>query len=100
MTDILVMEFDAPQAQEIYHSVNRMLGMDDQAAAQMDWPDGMLSHVAAESGDRLLVVEEWESQAAQDAFMQSRLGPAFEKASVPPPTRVEWLNQLGGMHRD
>jgi len=29
--------------------------------------------------------------------MQSRLGPAIEKASAPPPTRVEWLNQVGGM---
>jgi len=99
MADILVMEFDAPQAQEIYQSVSHHLGLDG-APEQVEWPAGMISHVAAESGNRLVVVEEWESQAAQDAFMQSRLGPAIEKASAPPPTRVEWLNQVGGMHRD
>jgi hypothetical protein len=31
--------------------------------------------------------------------MQSQLGPAFQEANVAPPTRVEWFNHAGEMHR-
>jgi hypothetical protein len=44
-------------------------------------------------------MEVWESRAAQEQFMQSRLGPAFHEANVPQPTRVEWFSQAGEMHR-
>jgi len=43
-------------------------------------------------------VEVWESKAAHEEFM-TQLGAAFEKASVPPPTRVEWFTPVGEMHR-
>ena len=98
MTDVLVLEFTAPQAVEIYRSVNRLLGL-DASSGLGDWPAPLLSHVAGESGDKLIVVEVWESKAAQEEFMQSRLGPAFQKADVPQPTRVEWFINAGEMHR-
>ena len=37
MTDMLVLEFTAPQAGEIYRSVNRLLGLDDSSDLG-DWP--------------------------------------------------------------
>jgi hypothetical protein len=98
MADVVVLEFAAPQAVEIYRSVNRLLGLDG-SSDPGDWPAPLLSHVAGESGDKLIVVEVWESKAAQEQFMQSQLGPAFQKASVPQPTRVEWFTQAGEMHR-
>ena len=58
-----------------------------------------MSHIAAESGNKLVVVEVWESQAAQEAFMQSQLGPAFAEAEVPQPARIEWFADVADMHR-
>ncbi len=71
----------------------------DPSSGSGDWPAPLTSHVAGESGDKLIVVEVWESQAVQEAFMQSRLGPALQEANVPPPTRVEWFALAGEMHR-
>ena len=99
MPEIIVLEFTAPEAAEIYRSVNRLLGLEAGSAdLGPPWPAPLLSHVAGASGDKLIVVEVWESKAAQEEFM-GELGAAFEKASVPPPTRVEWFTPVGEMHR-
>ncbi len=42
-----------------------------------------------------MVIEVWDSQASQGAFMTSRLGPALGQAGVPAPIRVEWLTFVG-----
>lgn len=47
----------------------------------------------------MVVVEVWESQAAQEEFMHSQLGPAFAQAKVPNPTRVEWFSNVADVHR-
>jgi hypothetical protein len=96
--EIIVLEFTAPEAAEIYRSVNRLLGLEEGSSDLGSWPAPLLSHVAGASGDKLIVVEAWESRAAQEEFM-TQLGAAFEKASVPPPTRVEWFTPVGEMHR-
>ena len=93
MADLLVLEFSAPDAASIYHSVNKILGWDGIPAPE-DLPAGMVSHVAGESGDKLVVVELWESQAAQGEFMSSQLGPAFAEADVPQPSRIEWFTNV------
>jgi hypothetical protein len=98
MSEVVVIEFDAPGAVEVYNSVNRVLGIDTESGSG-DWPAPLISHVAGESGDKLIVVEVWESRADQERFMQSRLGPAFHEAKVPQPTRVEWFAKAGEMHR-
>jgi cytochrome c oxidase assembly factor CtaG len=90
MADVLVLEFAAPNAVSIYRTVNKLLGWEG-APKQEDLPAGMITHVAGESGDKLVVVEVWESQAAQAEFMETQLGPAFAQANVPPPARVEWF---------
>ena len=98
MPEIIVLEFTAPEAAEIYRSVNRLLGLEVGSSDLGPWPAPLLSHVAGASGDKLIVVEVWESKAAHEEFM-SQLGAAFEKASVPPPTRGEWFTPVGEMHR-
>ena len=98
MADLLIFEFTAPEAVELYHQVNALLGVDPSSDAS-DWPAGMLNHQAGEDGDRLVVVESWQSREAQEDFMSTRLGPALSKADVPPPTRVAWFSQVGGWQR-
>jgi hypothetical protein len=98
MPEVIVLEFTAPEAAEIYRSVNHILGLEEGSSDLGPWPPSLLSHVAGASGDKLIVVEVWESKAAHEEFM-GQLGAAFEKASVPPPTRVEWFAPVGEMHR-
>lgn len=98
MAELLVLEFSAPDAVKIYTNVNRILGVDSSTGSG-DWPEPLLHHVAGESGDKLIVVEVWESKADQEEFM-GRLGATFQEAHVPPPARVEWFNLAGQMHRN
>lgn len=98
MADMVLLEFETPEAFDLYWKVNGILGVDAKTG-EGDWPPPLLSHVAGERDGRLVVAEVWESQAVQQEFMESRLAPAFHEANVPPPTRVAWFNQLGGYHR-
>lgn len=98
MPEVLVLEFTAPEAVELYRKVSGILGVDPSTGSG-DWPPPLLTHVAGESGDKLIVVEVWESKARQEEFMQSQLAPAFKEANVPPPTRAEWFAHAGEMHR-
>src|SRR6476660_5886772 len=98
MADVVVIEFAAPNAVNIYHQVNKILGWDGTPATE-HWPAGMISHTAAESGNKLVVVEVWESQEAQAEFMHSQLGPAFAEAQVPDPSRIEWFTEVADTHR-
>jgi hypothetical protein len=96
MPEVVVLEFEAPDAVSLYNSVNKILG-DDSGTWEM--PPGMISHVAGESGDKLIVVEVWASQADQQAFMESTLGSALREVNAPQPTRVEWFSHAGDAHR-
>ena len=96
MAEVVVLEFAAPDAVSIYNSVNKILSG---GSDTWEMPPGLISHVAGESGDKLIVVEVWESQADQQAFMESALGPAFHEANVPEPSRVEWFSHAGDAHR-
>ncbi len=93
MSDALILQFEGVTADQ-YNAVNTNLGIDPQTGSG-DWPDGLHSHVGAiDDSGNLTVVEVWESKATQEAFMDSRLGPAIGKAGLPGPTRVEWLTLL------
>jgi hypothetical protein len=98
MPEVVVIEFEAPDAIEVYRSVNRLLDVDP-ATGSGDWPAPLSSHIAAASGSRLIVVEVWDSQADQHQFME-RLGAAFKEANVSPPKSVEWFELAGERHRD
>lgn len=94
MSEALVIEF-AGVSTDDYDTVNGILGL-DVATGSGDWPDGMISHVGAAGTDSHFVVfEVWDSQASQQAFMDSRLGPALSQAGVPEPTRMEWFTVAG-----
>jgi hypothetical protein len=98
MAELLVLEFSHPNAAELYRSVNQELGLGGPGDSS-GWPGAMGCHVAGNSGDNLIVVEVWDSKAAQEEFMEKLLGPALQKAQAPAPTRVEWWSLLGDMHR-
>ena len=94
MAEAIILEFITPDAAGLYKTVNGILGLDAETGTG-DWPDGILSHAAAVQGDAFVVFEVWESQAQQEAFMSSRLGPALGQAGAPQPTRVEWFSVIG-----
>src|SRR5579863_1188059 len=96
MAEVVVLEFEAPDAVSIYNSVNEILSGDSDT---WELPPGMISHVAGEAGDKLVVVEVWDSQDDQRAFMASALGPALHQVNAPEPTRVEWFSHAGDGHR-
>jgi hypothetical protein len=95
MAEALILEFsgEGVDIPALYKAVNEILGVD--ATGKGDWPDGILSHTAGLQGDSFVVFEVWESQAQQEAFMNSRLGPALGQAGAPDPTRVEWFSVIG-----
>ena len=60
----------------------------------------MLSHTGeANANVDITVVEVWESQDKQAAFMEPRLAPALAKAGITEPSRVEWLTYLAHPRR-
>jgi hypothetical protein len=95
MAEAIILEFTTDKAGEIYDTVNGILGVDGSGSGKGDWPKGIVSHTAGVQGDKFVVFEVWESQAAQEEFMNSRLGPALGQASAPDPTRVEWFSVIG-----
>jgi hypothetical protein len=98
MAEVVVIEFASPGAVRIYNEVNKIIDWEGVPESEA-WPSGMISHIAAEAEDKLIVVEAWESQADQEFFMATQLAPAFEKAHVPAPRRVEWFNGVMNVHR-
>lgn len=95
MSEVLILEFKDATADQ-YFAVNKILGIDVTSGAG-DWPAPLLSHTASFGDAGLVVVEVWESQEAQAAFM-ARLGPALGEVGVPKPSRMEWLKTLGHHH--
>jgi hypothetical protein len=91
VAELIVLEFEGVD-QKDYDKVNSLLGIDYVTGAG-DWPAGLLTHSAGRTEKGWMVVEVWESRAAQDNFMQSRLGAALQQGGVDrPPTRAEWTS--------
>jgi hypothetical protein len=95
MAEALILEFAGVTADQ-YLAVNKVLGI-DVATGAGDWPAPLISHTASLGDGGLVVVEIWESQAAQAEFM-ARLGPALGEVGLPQPSRMEWLSVLGHYH--
>jgi hypothetical protein len=55
--------------------------VDAEMGATTNPPVGMIVHTAYADGDRMRVVDVWESKEAFQEFGQSRLGPAIAKVS-------------------
>jgi hypothetical protein len=70
-----------------YWAVNENLGID--RSSNGDWPAGMLSHSGGPTeGGGWVVIETWESKAAQETFMSTRLGAALAASGVAAPSQV------------
>jgi hypothetical protein len=92
MSKVLILEFPGVTADQ-YLAVSKILGVDP-ATGEGDWPQPLQSHTASVGDAGLVVVEVWESEDAQAAFM-ARLGPAIAEVGVPQPSRTEWLSLVG-----
>jgi hypothetical protein len=94
MPDALLFEFSGVSADD-YRAVNAILGLDP-ASGDGAWPIGLLTHTGAAADDGSFVLfEVWESQDAQTAWMETRLGPALTRAGIPEPVRVKWWTVAG-----
>ncbi|MDT4922489.1 MAG: hypothetical protein QOG01_202 [Pseudonocardiales bacterium] len=94
MAELLMLEFDGLDETD-YAKVNAQLGLDPKTGAG-DWPAGLISHLAGvEEGGSAYVIEVWESQEAQAAFMQSRLGAALAAGGVSATPKVTWARLVG-----
>ena len=93
MSDALLYEFSGVSADD-YLAVNAKLGLDPNGGGG-DWPAGMISHTGAAGTGSFFVFEVWDSKQSQEAFMESRLGPALGASGIPAPMRTEWLAVVG-----
>jgi hypothetical protein len=84
MAVCLMMQFAGVEA-ATYEAVMKELGLRD---ANPDWPSGIISHVAGFTSDGMYVIDVWESQQDFDAFLESRLMPAFEAVGGLPQPQV------------
>jgi hypothetical protein len=94
MSEAIILEFKGVTLDQ-YNAVNDILGIDGSGSGGGDWPAGLISHTAGLSGENFVVFEIWESQKAQEQFMQSLLGPAIGKVGLSEPSRVEWFSVIG-----
>lgn len=98
MAEVLILEFSAEGALDLYQKVSGHMGLDPSTGSG-DWPDGLLSHVGGLDGNELIVVEVWESRGDQEQFMNSRLGPALQAQNAPQRRRVAWFSEVGTWRR-
>ena len=97
MAEGLLLEFDGV-GREQYEAVNERLGI-DQSTGAGDWPQGLLFHAGGAKPGGWVVMEVWESQEAQQRFMEDRLGRALQEGGITdPPGRVEWLELAAHHH--
>jgi hypothetical protein len=96
MAEGLILEFEGV-GREQYKAVNAQLGI-DMDSGQGDWPAGLAFHAGGAKPGGWVVFEVWDSQEAQQQFMNERLARALKEGGISdPPTRVEWL-QLAAYH--
>jgi len=88
----LVLVFEGVTEQD-YWAVNDQLGL--KRDSNEGYPDGMMAHTGGPTeGGGWVVIEMWESKAAQEAFMATRLGAALAAAGVHPPSQVIETNTV------
>ena len=97
MSYLIVLVFEGVSEAD-YWKVNDSLGINRDGTG--DWPDGIKSHAAGPTPNGWLVVEKWESKAAQEAFMGSKLGAAIAAAGLPAPAQIIETNTVNDKHID
>ena len=89
----IVLRFEGV-GEDDYWAVNSAVGIGKDGSGE--YPDGMKSHVGGPTPDGWVVMEIWESKAAQEAFMAGALGAALGSVGVPAPVQIietETVNQ-------
>ena len=71
---------DVPISREQYDKLDQELGSDN--------PEGLIVHVAGESGSGIRIIDVWESKQQFERFQSERLGPAMLKVGIEPPTNA------------
>jgi hypothetical protein len=68
----VLMELEFPIQRQDIEELTRRMGVTENP------PDGLLVHLAVESGTGLRVVDVWDSAADFERFQETRIGPALE----------------------
>lgn len=76
MTVILQQTMPEGTTLEFLDEVTREMGV------ETDPPAGLIVHTHFEEGDRIRVVDVWDSQDAFDAFAETRLMPTMQKVAA------------------
>jgi hypothetical protein len=89
----LILEFSGIGKAQ-YDAVNKALGL-DMYKKTGNLPEGLITHAAGTS-DRgaFIVTEVWASKAAQEKFMQSRLGAALHQGGITSQPTMTWVELL------
>jgi len=85
MAVLMTQEFEGTP--ELYDKVNQTMDVASNP------PEGLLIHTVQQVGDKMRVVDVWESPSAFEAFAQERLGPAVGEVvgdDAPQPTDPEF----------
>ena len=94
MAVMVTLDFDA--AADKYDAADKAIN------AKGDPPDGLIAHTAQDLGDKVRIVDIWESTDAFGAFMENRAGPAIGEAlgddapAIPEPEFTELHNAYKG----
>jgi hypothetical protein len=78
MAKIMMTADVAGASEEQYRQINEALG-----SAPESPPDGLIVHMAANTGDGIRIVDVWESREAFDTFIQGA-PPAMQQLGIPP----------------
>jgi heme-degrading monooxygenase HmoA len=79
MAILMILEWQGVTTDD-YERVNETIGIRSDA----DAPQGLIEHVAAlTEDDELVIVDLWDSEQAQGAFIENRLGPAIQQLELP-----------------
>ncbi len=81
-----------------YWAVNDALGINRDGTG--DWPEGIRSHAAGPWANGWVVIEKWESKAAQQAFMGGKLGAALAASGLPAPSQIIETDTINDKHID
>jgi heme-degrading monooxygenase HmoA len=99
MAVMMIMEAPGATTDE-YDRTNDIMGI----RGDEDAPDGLIQHVAASDGDKLTIIDVWESEESLGRFYETRLGPALEQSGVAgaagEPRRLPVHNMLRGVGTD
>lgn len=87
----LVLVFEGVTEKD-YWAVNDQLGI--KKDSDEGYPEGLIAHAGGPTDTGWLVIEMWESKAAQETFMSTRLGAALGASGVKPPSQVIETNTV------